>query len=106
MAHKLIKNCAVSDDITFIIKRMPQAKVFLLRRTVEGEALGFKREGGTAEVNRGGNFLRKTLKLGVHTAKRFLFSSFTIILQIELPSTCIIRQPSLKDKQSKFIYSE
>ncbi|XP_074643532.1 uncharacterized protein LOC141900511 [Tubulanus polymorphus] len=40
------------DDVKveFIVKRTPHAKVFAIKRSAEGEHLGFKREGGTAEI--------------------------------------------------------
>ena len=50
MAQKLIKHCSDEDKITFIIRRVPHAKVFAIRRSENGESLGIRREGSTGEV--------------------------------------------------------
>lgn len=48
-AHKLIKNVK-AESIEVTVRRLPHGKVFAIQRTVEGENLGIKREGGTAEI--------------------------------------------------------
>lgn len=50
MATKLIKSCTNMDSINIVIRRLPHAKVFGFRRTVEGESLGINRTNGTAEI--------------------------------------------------------
>ena len=56
MATKLIKSCTNMDSINIVIQRLPHAKVFGFRRTVDGESLGISRMNGTAEVS--GNWER------------------------------------------------
>ena len=51
MAQKLIKHCSEDDKITFIIRRIPNGKIFAVRRSENGESLGIRREGGTGEVS-------------------------------------------------------
>lgn len=51
MAHKLIKHSDDSAKITFILRRVPNARVFLLKRSEDGESLGIRRDGGTGEVS-------------------------------------------------------
>ena len=56
MAQKLIKHCSEDDKITFIIQRIPNGKIFAVRRSENGESLGIRREGGTGEVIVNRNF--------------------------------------------------
>ncbi|XP_060597687.1 uncharacterized protein LOC132751519 isoform X3 [Ruditapes philippinarum] len=48
-AHKLVKNVK-AENIEISIRRLPNAKVFAIQRSAEGESLGIKRDGGTAEI--------------------------------------------------------
>ncbi|KAL4231615.1 hypothetical protein ACF0H5_009195 [Mactra antiquata] len=48
-ANKVIKNIK-ADTVEITIRRLPLAKVFAIQRSNEGESLGIKREGGTAEI--------------------------------------------------------
>ena len=50
MAMRLLKQCAEDDKITFILKRLPNAKLLAMKRNYESEDLGIRRNGGTAEV--------------------------------------------------------
>ena len=51
VAQKLIKHSGEHDRITFILQRTPHARVLAIKREVEGEPLGIRRQGGTAEVS-------------------------------------------------------
>lgn len=48
-ANKLVKNVK-AENIEITIRRLPNARVFAIQRAAEGESLGIKREGGTAEI--------------------------------------------------------
>ena len=50
MAMKLIKDCLETARITFILRRIPKAKLLVIKRNYERESLGIRRNGGTAEV--------------------------------------------------------
>ena len=47
--HKIVKHIK-ADLVEVTIRRLPNASAFAIQRSVEGENLGIKREGGTAEV--------------------------------------------------------
>ncbi|XP_012939292.1 mucin-17 [Aplysia californica] len=49
MAYKLLKH-VTDPKIEVVMRRMPFAKVFAIRRSAEGQSLGIKREGGTGEI--------------------------------------------------------
>lgn len=49
MAYKMLKH-PPSDPVEILVKRTPYAKVLALRRAAEGENIGIKRNGGTAEI--------------------------------------------------------
>lgn len=49
MAHKLLKH-PPSDLVEMLVKRTPHARVMAIRRAAEGENIGIKRNGGTAEI--------------------------------------------------------
>ncbi|XP_013383663.1 flocculation protein FLO11 [Lingula anatina] len=51
-AQKAIKHCDDYYKVNFLIRRLPHGRVFAIRRSAEGESLGIKREGGTAEIVR------------------------------------------------------
>ena len=47
--HKIVKHIK-ADLVEVTIRRLPNASAFAIQRSVEGENLGIKREGGTGEV--------------------------------------------------------
>jgi hypothetical protein len=47
----LIMYSILAENIEISIRRLPNAKVFAIQRSAEGESLGIKRDGGTAEVS-------------------------------------------------------
>ncbi|ESP00421.1 hypothetical protein LOTGIDRAFT_140730 [Lottia gigantea] len=47
--YKQIKHSDYST-VDIQLKRLPKARVFVMRRAAEGESIGIKREGGTAEI--------------------------------------------------------
>ncbi|KAK3587477.1 hypothetical protein CHS0354_003614 [Potamilus streckersoni] len=47
--QKVVKNCQ-SQTMEVIIRRLPHAQVYAIRRNAECENLGIKRDGGTAEI--------------------------------------------------------
>ncbi|KAG8183393.1 hypothetical protein JTE90_008295 [Oedothorax gibbosus] len=47
-AHKAIKQ--QPSTVEFIVRRLPYAKIFAIKREYEGQDLGIVREGGTAEI--------------------------------------------------------
>ena len=49
-AQKIVKHIK-AEFVELTIRRLPNASVFAIQRSVEGENLGIKREGGTAEVH-------------------------------------------------------
>ncbi|XP_050398343.1 uncharacterized protein LOC126816153 [Patella vulgata] len=51
-ATSVIKQFKHSEStyVDICVKRLPKAKVFVIRRSAEGESLGMKREKGTAEI--------------------------------------------------------
>ena len=49
MARKALKACN-TDQVDFVIKRLPYAHVMAIRRHQNGQKLGLQRFGGTAEV--------------------------------------------------------
>ena len=49
MARKALKTCS-TDQVDFVIKRLPYAHVMAIRRHQNGQKLGLQRFGGTAEV--------------------------------------------------------
>ncbi|KAK7494678.1 hypothetical protein BaRGS_00014076 [Batillaria attramentaria] len=48
-AHKMLKH-PTSDLVEMLVKRTPHAQVLTIRRAAEGENIGIKRNGGTAEI--------------------------------------------------------
>jgi len=50
MAYKLIKHSGAEDKIIFIVRRVPNARVLAIRRELEGQDLGLRRQGGTGEI--------------------------------------------------------
>ena len=48
--HKIVKHIK-ADYVELTIRRLPYANVYAIQRSMEGENLGLKREGGTGEVN-------------------------------------------------------
>ncbi|KAK7109348.1 hypothetical protein V1264_013402 [Littorina saxatilis] len=49
MAHKMLKH-PKSDMVEMLVKRIPHAVVLAIRREAEGQNIGIKRNGGTAEI--------------------------------------------------------
>ena len=49
MARKVLKTCS-TDQVDFVIKRLPYAHVMAIRRHQNGQKLGLQRFGGTAEI--------------------------------------------------------
>lgn len=49
-ANKIIKHIK-ADFIELTIRRLPNASAFAIQRSMEGENIGIKREGGTGEVS-------------------------------------------------------
>lgn len=47
--HKIVKHIK-ADYVELTIRRLPNASVFAIQRSMEGENLGIKREGGTGEI--------------------------------------------------------
>ena len=54
-AQKIIKHASSEEKVAFVVRRVPYAKMFAIKRSAEGESLGFRRDGGTAEVSRDWN---------------------------------------------------
>ncbi|KAH3790021.1 uncharacterized protein LOC127841045 [Dreissena polymorpha] len=48
-AHKLVKNVK-AENIEISIRRLPHGQVFAIQRSAEGENLGIRRDGPTAEI--------------------------------------------------------
>lgn len=73
MAQKLLRQPNTSASKTEImLHRMPYAKVFAIHRSVEGQSLGLKRNGGTGEVSH----LSKQVKYLVFEASEFNLINF------------------------------
>ncbi|KAL5021498.1 hypothetical protein ScPMuIL_000653 [Solemya velum] len=49
MAQKHLRGI-MAVEVELTIKRLPYGQVFIIKRSAEGESLGIKREGGTAEI--------------------------------------------------------
>ncbi|XP_076461879.1 uncharacterized protein LOC143294318 [Babylonia areolata] len=49
MAQKMLKHPPV-DLVEMLVKRTPHARVLAIRRVAEGQSIGIKRNGGTAEI--------------------------------------------------------
>ena len=52
MAQKVLKH-PITDPVEMLVRRLPHAQVLAIRRLAEGENIGIKRNGGTAEVSQG-----------------------------------------------------
>ena len=50
MAHKMLKH-PTGDTVEMLVRRTPHALVLAIRRMAEGQNIGIKRNGGTAEVS-------------------------------------------------------
>ena len=59
MAHKMLRHPSV-DPVEMLVKRTPYAKVLAIRRVAEGQNIGIKRNGGTAEVSKRTSAVRET----------------------------------------------
>ena len=50
LVYRLIKQANDAEKLTFVVKRIPAAKVYLFKRERDSQPLGLKRKDGTAEV--------------------------------------------------------